>query len=95
MKITPKNGHILVKEVVRKEDEKSTEAGIIIAETILDDEQASKGLVIEGNEEFPKGVSVIFHKVVPIDVHLKLEGDTEPTLYFFVGTKDVICTIEE
>lgn len=95
MKITPKNGHILVKEVARKKDEAETKAGIIIPGEILDDEQASKGVVIEGNDEYPKGTFVIFHKVIPIDINLKLDGDNEPTLYFFVGVNSIICTIEE
>lgn len=96
MKINLKNGHVMVKEIVRKKDEEVTASGIILPEEMLEEEQVSQGKVIRTqSEEYPIGSTVLFHKTLPVDVNMKIDDDKELTTYFFINERDVICSITE
>jgi len=96
MKINLKNGHIMVKEIIREEKESETSSGIILPGQQLEDEQASTAKVVRSDtDEFPEGCTVLFHKVLPIDVNMRLDGDKDLQLYFFINTRDIICSITE
>lgn len=96
MKINLKNDNVMVKEVVRKEEEKVTAGGIFIPEETLEEEQVSQGLVVRSNtDEFPVGCTILFHKTLPIDVNMKIDDDVALNLYYFIHTKDIICSITE
>lgn len=96
MKINLKNNHVMVKEIIRKEDEKLTASGIFIPEETLEDEQVSQGRVVRSDmEDYPIGSTVLFHKTLPVDVNLKIDDDKELTTYFFIRDKDIICSITE
>ena len=93
-KVELKNGHIMVREVIRTEEETKTSIGIIIPQEVLDDEQVSQGEIIESSvEEYKIGENVIFHKVIPVDINMKYGGDKELRTYWFVKEKDIICKI--
>jgi len=86
-----KNGYIMVKEIVRSEQEAIDSNGFYIPKSTLDDEQVSQGAVVESNsEEYPIGSELLFHKVLPVDFNIKREGDAELTPYFFIKSTDVI-----
>ncbi len=92
-KIQVLNGHIMVREVVRKEEEKKA-GSFYLPQEVLEDEQASQGEVVEtSSEEYKVGNNIIFHKVIPIDVSMKYGEDTELRVYWFIKEKDVICKI--
>lgn len=96
MKINLKNGHIMVKEIVRKEEEKTTASGIFIPEETLEEEQVSQGKVVRTNsDEYPLGSTVLFHKTLPVDINLKIDEDKELSIYFFINERDIICSITE
>lgn len=96
MKINLKNGHVMVKEIVRKEEEKVTASGLFIPEVTLEEEQVSQGKVIRSNsDEYPVGSTLLFHKTLPVDVNLKIDDDKELTTYFFINEKDIICSLTE
>ena len=96
MKINLKNNHIMVKEIIRKDEERITAYGIFIPEENLEDEQVSQGRVVRSDIlEYPVSSVVLFHKTLPIDVNLKIDDDKELTTYFFIRDKDIICSITE
>ena len=85
----------MVKEIKRKREEE-TSHGIYIPEETLDDEQVSQGTVVRSNsEEYEDGCTVLFHKVMPVDVNMKFDGDDKLETYFFIKENDVICKITE
>ena len=87
------NGNIMVKEIIRTDDTSST-SGFIIPKETLDDEQVSQGKVVRSNSDnIPTGATVLFHRVMPVDVHMKLDDDTKLETYFFIMEKDIICKI--
>lgn len=91
MKLIPKNNQLLVKADER-EDEKTSSGLIIPKETI--EEQVAKGTIIESSvAEYVKGQVVLFHKVIPVDVKLQVDGKLEE--FWFVPANDIICVIEE
>lgn len=90
--ITLFNGNIMVKEIARTDDVDG--AGLIIPKETLDDEQVSQGTVVNSNSDSIKiGDIVLFHRVMPVDVNMKLAGDDEMQTYFFILEKDIICKI--
>lgn len=89
-----KNSNIMVKELVRKEEEKESKSGLYIPEEALEDEQVAQGIVVRSEIGlFAKGDVLMFHKVCPVDVNLKIDGDEELNRYFFIKAEDVICKI--
>ena len=95
-KIKLDNNHIMVKEVVRTEEESINSNGFFIPKQSLDDEQVATGVVVEsGNDKYPDGMEVLFHKVLPVDFNMKLNGDAEITTYYFIKESDVICRFIE
>lgn len=96
MKINLKNNHIMVKEITRKKEEVVTSTGIFIPEETLEEEQVSQGKVVRSDsDEFPIGVTVLFHKTLPVDINMKIDDDVDLQIYFFIHTKDIICSITE
>ena len=87
------NGNILVKTVKRDEKDSVGESGVYLPVEDLEDEQVSQGIVMQTTQTFSKGDKLLFHKTMPVDVNMKLEGDTELQNYFFINIKDVICRI--
>ena len=88
------NGHIMVKEIKRKKDEETTESGLFIPEEVLDDEQVSQGFVVRSSVSgYEQGDVVLFHKMMPVDVNMKLDNDKGLETYFFIKESDVICRI--
>ncbi len=95
-KIYPENNHIMVKEVIRTEAESVDANGFYIPKESLDDEQVAVGVVVESeSDKYPKGLEVLFHKVLPVDFHMKLDGDAEMTTYYFSKQSDIICRLVE
>lgn len=96
MQINLKNNNLMVKELIRKEDEKITAGGIFLPEETLEEEQVSQGLVVRTNsDEYPVGCTILFHKTLPVDVNMKIDDDTDLKTYYFINLKDVICSITE
>lgn len=91
--VSLKNGYILVKELARKQEELKDESGLFIPEENLDDEQVAQGTVVQDVGEYSKGAVLLFHKVIPVDVNMKLDGDDSLQKYFFIKESDVICQI--
>lgn len=96
MKIICKNGHIMVKEMIRTEEESKTAMGLIIPKETLDDDEVAQGQIIFSQEvEYPVNSIIIFHKTLPVNAMLKLDGDEQPKEYFFVNSRDVVCIVEK
>lgn len=94
MKVELYNGNIMVEAIQRKRQETTNSVGIIIPDEVLEDEQVAQGIVIESSsEQFKKGDILFFHKVLPVDVNMKLSADEELKNYFFIKDIDVICKI--
>lgn len=92
MKIKPRNGHLLVEEFKQNKEEKS-QHGIILAGAAIEDDQVSIGTVVRsGSKDYAEGSKVLFHKIVPQEVHLDL-GDGAK-LYFVISERDVLFTAE-
>ena len=94
MQIQLHNSNILIKALKREEKDSIGATGVYIPIEDLEDEQVSQGVVVQDAEGFVKGDIVLFHKTLPIDINLILEGDTELTNYFFISFKDIICQIK-
>jgi len=93
-KITLFNQNIMVKEIIRQDEDTGTQNGLIIPKENLEDEQVSQGTVIQSNtKDITVGDVLLFHRVMPVDVHLKLEGDKELEQYYFIQEKDIICKV--
>lgn len=94
MKLIPKNNQLLVKSMERKEEGTITDTGLIIPEQTLEDDQVAQGKVIESaHPDYVTGDVVLFHKVIPVDVHLKVDKEIEE--FWFVPANDIICIIKE
>ena len=90
------NGNIMVKEIARQDEVSDKIEGLIIPKETYEDEQVSQGKVVVSNsDKIAVGDVVLFHRVMPVDVNLKLEGDKSPEVYFFILEKDIICKIIE
>lgn len=87
------NGYIMVKEIKRSDNESQDSSGIIFNDQNLDDEQVSQGTIIQDAGKYKAGDTILFHKVIPVDVHMKLEGDERLENYYFIKSTDVICKI--
>lgn len=88
------NDNIMVKELPRSEEDEINAAGLYIPKQALDDEQVAQGVIARVSiAGYSKGDVVLFHKVMPVDFNVKLEGDTELTRYFFIKESDIICKI--
>jgi co-chaperonin GroES (HSP10) len=88
------NDHIMVKEIKREEADAATSLGLFIPKETLEDEQVSQGKVIRSNSaNVAVGDTLLFHRVMPVDVNMKLEGDDKLETYFFIKEKDIICKI--
>lgn len=85
----------MVKELKRKSDANVSDSGIIIPEETMEDDEVAQGTIISSSEEeYKAGDVILFHKTLPVDALLKMEGDDRPTEYFFVNSRDVVCKIE-
>lgn len=94
-KISLMNSNIMVKATER-EDETENKSGLIIPKETLEDEQVAQGVVIRSNSESVKiGDLLLFHKVMPVDVNMKIDKDEKLETYFFILEKDIICKIEK
>ena len=100
MRIKLYNQNVLVKAIKREEKDSVGATGIYIPTEDLEDEQVSQGVVVQdasvdsgGHPRFFKGDVLLFHKTLPVDVNIKLEGDSELQNYFFIQLKDIICKI--
>ena len=93
MKIELLNSNILVKAIKREEKDSVGATGVYIPTEDLEDEQVSQGSVVQDALDFKKGDIVLFHKTLPIDLNIRLEGDEELTNYFFIKMDDIICKI--
>lgn len=88
------NKNIMVKEIVRENDNESFE-GLIIPKESMEDEQVSQGIVVRTNSEnIAIGDVLMFHRVMPVDINMRLEDDKEMSTYFFIKESDIICKIE-
>ena len=93
--ITLYNGNIMVKEHILTQEEKSSASGLYIPDEVLEDEQVAQGEVVNSNSEnFAIGDLLLFHKVMPVDVNMKLDGDKGLSKYFFIKEQDIICKIK-
>lgn len=91
-----KNGYIMVREIVRTEEEQAIGSGFILPKEVLEDEQVSQGTVVESfSEGYGKGDVVFFHKVTPVDISMKYGEDKRNQTYWFIKQEDVICKIKE
>mgnify|MGYP001570036673 FL=1 len=89
-----KNGNIMVKELKRTKEEEINPAGLYIPENTLEDEQVSQGTVVRSNNsEYNTGDVLLFHKVMPVDVNMKIDDDKGLQQYFFIKDSDIICRI--
>ena len=89
-----KNGNIMVRELKRKEEDEVSSGGLYIPEQSLDDEQVSQGTVVRSDsKEYSIGDVLLFHKVMPVDVNMKIDDDKGLEKYFFIQERDVICKI--
>lgn len=95
MKIELDNDNIMVEEIeVSKEDTESS-IGLEVSEETLNEDQVAQGKVIESCvEKYKKDDVIMFHKVIPVDVHMKYNTDDLKT-YWFIDKKDVICKIQK
>ena len=94
-KISLMNGNIMVKAIER-EDEEENKSVLIIPKETLEDEQVAQGVVIRSDSENVKvGDTLLFHKVMPVDVNMKIDKDEKLETYFFILEKDIICKIEK
>ncbi len=92
MKLIPKNNQLLVKAIIK--EDKELAGGLIIPGELHEDEQVAKGRVIESSSaDYKKDDVILFHKVIPVDVHLKIDGRIEE--FWFVSANDIICVIED
>lgn len=104
MQIELFNSNILVKALKREEKDSVGVTGVYIPTEDLEDEQVSQGSVVKEcsfihptnhtNVILSVGDKILFHKTLPVDVNMKLEGDTELQNYFFIQFKDIICRIK-
>lgn len=86
----------MVKEIKRKKEEDIGQSGLYIPEETLEDEQVSQGRIVVSNTSgYDKGEVLLFHKVMPVDVNMKLEGDEGLERYFFIKESDIICSIKD
>lgn len=92
MKIELFNNNILVKAIQRGNEVSAV--GVYIPVEDLEEEQVSQGIVIQDVGEFKKDDILLFHKTMPVDVNMKLDGDSELQNYFFIKVEDIICRIK-
>ena len=84
----------MIKDLPRKEEESIDSAGLHIPKQSLDDEQVAQGVIVRVDiVGYEKGDVVLFHKVMPVDVNLKIDDDIEFQKYYFIKEQDVICKI--
>ena len=89
-----KNGYIMIKAIERKENESVTSSGLILPESMMEDDQVSQGHVIRTSvEEYKEGDVLFFHKTLPIDALIRFGDDTATTEYLFIKGEDVICKV--
>ena len=89
-----KNGYIMIKAIERKENESVTSSGLILPETMMEDDQVSQGVVIRSCvDEYKEGEVLFFHKTLPIDALIKFGDDTATSEYLFIKAEDVICKV--
>lgn len=89
-----KNGYIMVKAIERKENETVTSSGLILPESMVEDDQVSQGTVIRSSvDEYKEGNILFFHKTLPIDALIQFGDDTAVTEYLFIKGDDVICKV--
>lgn len=92
--IVLKNGNIMVKEIKREKEDDVNKLGLYIPESMLEDEQVSQGKVVASNiNDYELGDILLFHKVMPVDVNIKMDWDEGLERYFFIKENDVICKI--
>jgi len=84
-----KNNYLMVKSI--KSEEQSTKEGIILPDSILEDDQVAQGEVLEGNEEYKKGDKILFHKIIPVDAQIIYKGENQKV--WFIKINEVICKI--
>ena len=72
MNIQLKNDYIILKAL--KDEDITTQSGLIIPKETQNEDQVAKGKVLENGNEYKKNDILLFHKIVPIDVELKIEG---------------------
>ena len=88
------NGYIMMKAIERKENEGTTASGLILPESIMEDDQVSQGVVIRSCvDEYKEGEVLFFHKTLPIDALIKFGDDTATKEYLFIKGEDVICKV--
>lgn len=89
------NSNIMVREIAREKDEESL-GGLIIPKETLEDEQVAQGVVVRTNSDaIAIGDTLLFHKVMPVDVNMKIDDDKKLETYFFILEKDIICKITQ
>lgn len=94
MKIELKNNNIMVRELIVKEDQTTSKGGIIIPEEILEEDQVAQGTVVNSSiEGYNNGDILLFHKVMPVNARMKLDGSDKLEEFFFIKEQDVICRL--
>lgn len=92
MKYELKNSTIMVRELVQAEDEKIVAGGLILPKEIIEEDQVASGTVVQSStEDYKAGDVLLFHKVLPVNARLKLDGSDKFEEFFFVHERDVIC----
>lgn len=83
----------MVRSIERKNDQAKRDSGIILPETQLDDDQVASGQVVEVPEgsDYKVGDILFFHKVLPIDLHMKYDKELE--VFWFIHPRDVIFKV--
>ena len=95
MKIDLKNEYIMVRSLEKKDTDKTTEKGIIMPSESLEDEQVASGVVVASSDEDYKEKDVLFfHKILPVDLHMKYNDDKLET-FWFIHKKDIIFRVME
>ena len=92
MTIELKNGNIMVRELVVTDEEKTLDFGIILPKEIIEEDQVAQGTVVQAAVAgYSSGDIVLFHKTLPVNARLKIEGSDKFEEFFFVKEEDVIC----
>lgn len=86
-------------KAIEKKVEEENKNGIIIPKELmaneLEDEQVASGVVMaSATEEYEQGDVLFFHKVLPVDVNMKYDGNNMEK-FWFIHPNDIIFKVEK
>ena len=89
MNIQLKNEYVILKAL--EDEDTKTESGLYIPKETRAEEQVATGEILLDSGEYKKGDKILFHKIIPIDAHLEVNGKSEQV--WFIKIKDIIAVI--